>query len=81
VPGLPALYDEINDLMTKLGVEPTQAQHPGTNTASSRAAGEQPSSSSPRAASSNALLLLQDVLRHRSGLPQAPATAATRQHR
>jgi hypothetical protein len=72
--GLPALYDEINDLLTKLGVEPTQAQHPGARfTAPSRAAGEQPSSSSPRAASSNALLLLQDVLRHRSGLPQAPA--------
>jgi hypothetical protein len=69
--GLPALYDEINDLLTKLGVEPALAHYPGVTVAApARTAGEQASRSDQIA--SNALLLLQDVLRHRSGLPQAP---------
>ena len=38
--GLPALYDEINDLLTKLGVEPALAHYPGvTVTAPARTAG------------------------------------------
>jgi hypothetical protein len=69
--GLPALYDEINDLLTKLGVEPALAHYPGVTVAApARTAGEQTSRSDQ--ITSNALLLLQDVLRHRSGLPQAP---------
>lgn len=70
--GVPALYDEINNLLTKLGVEPALAHYASTPVAApGKAAGEQPNRRAP--APSNALFLLQDLLRHRSGLP--PATA------
>ncbi|WP_291991072.1 DUF1631 family protein [Candidatus Accumulibacter sp. ACC007] len=70
--GLPALYAEINELLTKLGVEPAQAHYAANVASPVRPAGGQAASASTQPAT-NALLLLQDVLRHRSGLLQAGA--------
>ncbi|EXI87604.1 MAG: hypothetical protein AW11_02468 [Candidatus Accumulibacter regalis] len=70
--GLPALYAEINELLTKLGVEPAQAHYTANVASPARPAGGQAASAGTQPAT-NALLLLQDVLRHRSGLLQAGA--------